>query len=75
MKGLLDDTRYYVYAVSRDLAGNVDNPLNSTEYFSSTGLYDQNFDLKYIPLLDWDYNFVVEIDDDLDGEYETTLVR
>ena len=75
LKGLQDDTRYYFYAVSRDLAGNVENPLNSTEYFSSNGLYDQRFNLKYIPLLDWDYNFIVEIDDDFDGVYETILVR
>ena len=75
LKGLQDDTRYYFYAVSRDLAGNVENPLNSTEYFSSNGLYDQKFNLKYIPLLDWEHNFIVEIDDNLDGIYETSLVR
>ena len=75
LKGLQDDTRYYFYAVSRDLAGNVENPLNSTEYFSSNGLYDQKFNLKYIPLLDWEHNFILEIDDNLDGIYETSLVR
>ncbi len=75
LKGLRDDTRYYFYAVSRDLAGNIEDPLNSTEYFSSNGLYDQAFSLKYIPLLDWEYHVAVEIDDNLDGEYETLLVR
>lgn len=75
LNGLQDDTRYYFYAVSRDLAGNIEDPLNGTEYYSSTGLYDQQFELKYIPLLDWGYEFIVEIDDDLDGIYETTLIR
>ena len=53
LTGLQDDTRYYFYAVSRDLAGNIEDPLNGTEYYSSTGLYDQEIELKYIPLLDW----------------------
>ena len=75
LKGLLDDTRYYVYAVSRDLAGNIENPLNTTEFYSSNGLYDQVFDLKYIPLLEWNYDIVIEIDNDLDGTYETALQR
>ena len=75
LNGLQDDTRYYFYAVSRDLAGNIEDPLNGTEYFSSTGLYDQQIELKYIPLLYWGYEFVVEIDDDLDGSYETILTR
>jgi len=75
LKGLQDDTRYYFYAVSRDLAGNVEDPLNTTEYYSSNGLYDQVFSLKYIPLIDWGYNLVVEVDNDLDGEFETVLVR
>ena len=75
LTGLQDDTRYYFYAVSRDLAGNIEDPLNGTEYYSSTGLYDQEIDLKYIPLLDWGYDFIVEIDDDLDGSYETILVQ
>ena len=71
LSGLKDDTRYYFYAVSRDLAGNIENPLNTTEFYSSDGLYDQIFDLKYIPLLEWNYDIVIEIDDDLDGSYET----
>ena len=75
LTGLQDDTRYYFYAVSRDLAGNIEDPLNGTEYHSSTGLYDQEIELKYIPLLDWGYDFIVEIDDDLDGFYETSLVQ
>ena len=75
LTGLQDDTRYYFYAVSRDLAGNVEDPLNGTEYYSSNGLYDQKMEIKYIPLLDWGYNFIVEVDDNLDGIYETTLVR
>jgi len=75
LKGLQDNTRYYIYAVSRDLAGNIENPLNSTSYYSSNGLYDQAFELKYIPLVEWSYDFIVEIDNDLDGDYETLLVR
>ena len=75
LNGLQDDTRYYFYAVSRDLAGNVEDPLNATEYYSSTGLYDQSIELKYIPLLDWGYDLQVHADDDLDGIYETSLVR
>ncbi len=75
LRGLQDNTRYYFYAVSRDLAGNVEDPLNTTSYYSSNGLYDQKFELKYIPLLDWEYNFIVEIDNDLDGTYETVLSR
>ena len=65
----------YFYAVSRDLAGNIENPLNTTEFYSSNGLYDQVFDLKYIPLLEWNYDIVIEIDNDLDGTYETALQR
>ena len=75
LTGLKDDTRYYFYAVSRDLAGNIENPLNTTEFYSSNGLYDQVFDLKYIPLLEWNYDIVIEIDNDLDGTYETALQR
>ena len=75
LTGLQDDTRYYFYAVSRDLAGNVEDPLNSTEYYSSNGLYNQQMEIKYIPLLDWGYDFIVEVDDNLDGIYETTLIR
>ena len=73
IQGLLDKTRYYLYAESIDLAGNVEDPLNTTEYFSSSGQYDQIFTIKYIPLLMENYDFIVEIDNDLDGIYETTL--
>ena len=65
LTGLKDDTRYYFYAVSRDLAGNIENPLNTTEFYSSNGLYDQVFDLKYIPLLEWNYDIVIEIDNEV----------
>ena len=75
LNGLQDDTRYYFYAVSSDLAGNIEDPLSSTEYYSSNGLYDQQIELKYIPLMDWGYTFSVEIDDNLDGTYETILIR
>ena len=75
LTGLKDDTRYYFYAVSRDLAGNIEDPLNTTEFYSSNGLYDQTFDLKYIPLLEWNYDIAIEIDNDLDGSYETILQR
>ena len=43
--------------------------------FLSTGNDFIEIQLKYIPLLDWGYDFVVQIDDDLDGSYETELVR
>ena len=70
-----DNTRYYVYAESIDLAGNTENPLQAEEYFSSNGLYDQAFILKYTPLIDWGYDFTVEIDDDFDGNFEVILTR
>ena len=73
IQGLLDKTRYYLYAESVDLAGNVEDPLNTTEYFSSSGQYDQIFTIKYIPLIMENYDFIVEIDNNLDGIYETTL--
>ena len=75
LKGLQDNTRYYIYAMSTDLAGNVENPLNTTEHFSSDGLYDQQFELKYVPLFGWGYDFIVDIDNDFDGLFETTLIR
>ena len=49
--------------------------MNTTEFYSSDGLYDQVFDLKYIPLLEWNYDIAIEIDNDLDGSYETALQR
>ena len=64
IQGLLDKTRYYLYAESIDLAGNIENPLDTTEYFSSNGEYDQIFSIKYIPLLMDNYDFIVEIDND-----------
>ena len=73
IQGLLDKTRYYLYAESIDLAGNIEDPLNTTEYFSSSGQYDQIFTIKYIPLLMESYGFTVEIDNNLDGIYETKL--
>ena len=75
LEGLQDDTRYYMYAISRDLAGNVENPLNTLEYFSSSGQYDQKYRLKYEPLLDWNYTFQILVDNDLSGDYETILER
>ena len=75
LSGLLDRTRYYIYAESTDLAGNIENPLNSTEYFSGNGQYDQELKLTYIPLLKYQYEFNVYVDDNLDGTFETTLVR
>ena len=73
INGLLDKTRYYLYAQSTDLAGNIENPLNTTEYFSSSGDYNQLFDLKYIPLSKEGYPFKVSIDNNLDGAYELQL--
>ncbi len=75
MQGLQDSTRYYLYAKSRDLAGNVENPLETTEYFSSNGQYDQTFELKYLPIISSNYNFIITIDNDLDGIYEKELKR
>ena len=75
IQGLLDKTRYYLYAESIDLAGNIENPLDTTEHLSSNGEYDQIFSIEYIPLLMDNYDFIVDIDNDLDGSYETTLVR
>ena len=71
----MDKTRYYLYAESIDLAGNIENPLDTTEHLSSNGEYDQIFSIEYIPLLMDNYDFIVDIDNDLDGSYETTLVR
>ena len=75
LQDLQDNTRYYLYAESRDLAGNLENPLDTTEYFSSNGQYDQSFDLKYIPAINDIHWFNVSIDNDLDGIYEKTLIR
>ena len=75
LSDLQDNTRYFVYAESTDLAGNIENPLNSTEYFSSNGQYNQEFILKYIPVINEDYQFTITVDNDLDGIYETALNR
>ena len=75
LEGLLDRTKYYLYAKSVDLAGNIEDPLNSTEVFISDGTYDQKYTINYIPLAHGDYEFIVSVDNDFDGTYETTLVR
>ena len=75
LRDLQDSTRYFVYAESRDLAGNIEDPLNTTEFFSSNGQYNQQFELKYIPVANEDHNFIITIDNDLDGAYEKQLNR
>ena len=75
LEGLLDRTKYYLYAKSVDLAGNIEDPLNSTEIFISDGTYDQKYIINYIPLAHGNYEFIVSVDNDFDGTYETTLVR
>ena len=75
LRDLQDSTRYFIYAKSRDLAGNIENPLKTLEYFSSNGQYDQNFELKYTPVTNEIHTFNVTIDNDLDGIYEKELVR
>ena len=75
LNDLQDNTRYFIYAKSRDLAGNIENPLDSLEYFSSNGQYDQSFELKYTPVTNEVHTFNVTIDNDLDGTYEKELVR
>ena len=75
LQDLQDNTRYFIYAESRDLAGNVENPLNTLEYFSSNGQYDQSFELKYTPVINELHLFNVTVDNDLDGIYEKSLVR
>jgi len=75
LEGLLDRTKYYIYAKSVDLAGNVEDPLNSTEIFTSDGSYDQEYIINYIPLAHGNYDFTVTVDNDFDGIYETKLNR
>ena len=75
LEGLLDRTKYYLYAQSIDLAGNIENPLNSTELFVSNGQYNQKYEINYTPLADGNYDFSVIIDNDFDGKYETVLKR
>ena len=75
LEGLLDRTKYYLYAKSVDLAGNIEDPLNSTEIFISDGTYDQKYIINYLPLAHGNYEFLVSVDNDFDGTYETMLVR
>jgi len=75
LNDLQDNTRYFIYAKSRDLAGNIENPLETLEYFSSNGQYDQSFELKYTPVTNEVHTFNVTIDNDLDGTYEKELIR
>ena len=75
LNGLLDRTKYYLYAKSIDLAGNIEDPLMSSEAFSSNGNYDQKYVLNYIPLIRENYPFEVRIDSDLDGSFETILEK
>ena len=75
LEGLLDRTKYYLYAKSVDLAGNVEDPLNSTEIFISDGTYDQSYTINYIPLAHGNSDFTVSVDNDFDGTYETVLVK
>ena len=75
LQDLQDNTRYFIYAESRDLAGNIENPLNTLEYFSSNGQYDQSFELKYTPVINELHLFNVTVDNDLDGIYEKSLIR
>ena len=73
LTGLQDSSRYYLVAKSIDLAGNLEDPLNTIEVFSSNGQYDQVYNLKYIPINKISYPFEVKIDEDSDGIYETVL--
>ena len=73
--GLQDSSRYYLVAKSIDLAGNLEDPLNTIEIFSSDGQFDQVYNLKYIPLNKISYSVEVNIDEDSDGIYETVLSR
>jgi hypothetical protein len=75
LTGLQDSSRYYLVAKSIDLAGNLEDPLNTIEIFNSDGQYDQIYNLKYIPLDKISYPMEVKIDEDLDGTYETVLSR
>ena len=75
LEGLLDRTKYYLYAKSVDLAGNIEDPLNSTEIFISDGTYDQKYIINYLPLAHGNYEFLVSVDNDFDGTYETVLAR
>ena len=67
--------RYYLVIKSLDLAGNVEDPLNTTEIYSSNGTYDQFVDLEYMPLSKDGILFTIMIDEDLDGIYEKSLTQ
>ena len=73
LSGLLDRTKYYLYAESIDLAGNIENPLSTSQVFNSNGNYDQKYVLNYIPLIMENYPFEVSVDSDLDGVFDTYL--
>ena len=76
LSNLNDRMKYFVYVIAVDRAGNINNPLNTTQYFSSNGENNQVFDLDYIPLeLENGGEFFVSIDQDLDGTYTKTLQR
>ena len=76
LSNLNDRMRYFVYITVTDRAGNVNNPLNTTQYFSSSGDSNQVFDLDYLPLeIINGGEFLVFIDQDLDGTYTKTLQR
>ena len=75
LSSLQDSTRYYLVAKSTDLAGNLEDPLNTTEIFNSDGEYDQIYNLKYLPLEKIDNFIVIEVDEDGDGIYDIVLSR
>ena len=66
LSSLQDSTRYYLVAKSTDLAGNLEDPLNTTEIFNSDGEYDQIYNLKYLPL--------EKIDNFIDNQAPTHLI-
>jgi len=73
LTGLQDSMRYYLVIKSLDLAGNIENPLDTTRIYSGNDTFDQFIDLEYIPLTKIDNNFIVKIDQDSDGVYEYQL--
>tara|TARA_B100002052_G_scaffold141915_1_gene130028 strand:- start:5758 stop:10620 length:4863 start_codon:yes stop_codon:yes gene_type:complete len=75
LSGLQDSMRYYLVIKSLDLAGNVEDPLNTTEIYSSNGTYDQFVDLEYVPLSKDGILFTIMVDEDLDGIYEKSLTQ
>ena len=75
LSGLQDSSRYYLVAKSIDLAGNLEDPLTTTEVFSSNGENHQVYNLKYIPVVKNSYPLFVSVDEDFDGIYDRELVR